>query len=192
MICCSFLSNVDLQKTKTKSSGLPDGNVIFFVATKKTKQKKTSRCAGHVVLEVFWWQGPTEEICASQHFPRYPRGLLGPLWFWFMLPQGVFLSFAVKDHDLEGPHPGPDSLFVPHLKGYEIWQRSCPPQGARPFLLWYNYGDTMVLKLCPHNYTVWRDATRRFCFWFSTKTKEQHINNLRGRVTPPPLHRQRI
>ncbi len=27
-------------KTKAKPSGLPDSNVIFFVATKKTKQKK--------------------------------------------------------------------------------------------------------------------------------------------------------
>ena len=27
-------------KTKSKSSGLPDNNFIFFVATKKTKQKK--------------------------------------------------------------------------------------------------------------------------------------------------------
>ena len=35
-------------KTKSKPSGLPDSNVIFFVATKKTKQKKTWRCAGHV------------------------------------------------------------------------------------------------------------------------------------------------
>jgi len=43
------------------------------------------------------------------------------------------LSFAAKDHNLEGPHPGPDSLFVPHLKGYEIWQRSCPPQGEGTF-----------------------------------------------------------
>ena len=29
-------------KTKAKSSGLPDSNVIFFVATKKTKQAKES------------------------------------------------------------------------------------------------------------------------------------------------------
>ena len=28
-------------KIKSKSSGLPDSNFIFFVATKKTKQKKT-------------------------------------------------------------------------------------------------------------------------------------------------------
>jgi len=27
-------------KTKAKPSGLPDSNFIFFVATKKTKQKK--------------------------------------------------------------------------------------------------------------------------------------------------------
>ena len=35
-------------KTKSKPSGLPDSNFIFFVATKKTKQKKALRCAGHV------------------------------------------------------------------------------------------------------------------------------------------------
>jgi hypothetical protein len=34
-----------------------------------------------------------------------------------MLLKGVFLTFAAKDHDLEGPHPGPDSLFLQHLKG---------------------------------------------------------------------------
>jgi len=50
-----------------------------------------------------------------------------------MLLKGVFLSFAAKEHELEGPRPGPDSLFVPHLKGYEIRQRSCPPQGAKAF-----------------------------------------------------------
>jgi hypothetical protein len=37
-------------KDKTRTVGLPDSNVIFFVATKKTKQKKTLRCAGHVWL----------------------------------------------------------------------------------------------------------------------------------------------
>ena len=35
-------------KTKAEPSGLPDSNFIFFVATKKTKQKKALRCAGHV------------------------------------------------------------------------------------------------------------------------------------------------
>ena len=35
-------------KTKSKPSGLPDSNFIFFVATKKTKQKKAWRCAVHV------------------------------------------------------------------------------------------------------------------------------------------------
>jgi hypothetical protein len=43
-------------KTKAKPSGLPDSNFIFFVATKKTKQKKTWRCAWHVLLVLFWWQ----------------------------------------------------------------------------------------------------------------------------------------
>jgi hypothetical protein len=39
-------------KTKSKPSGLPDSNVIFFVATKKTKQKKAWRCAGHVWFDM--------------------------------------------------------------------------------------------------------------------------------------------
>jgi len=28
----------------------------------------------------------------------------------------VLLPFAAKDHDLEGPRPGPESLFLPYLK----------------------------------------------------------------------------
>jgi hypothetical protein len=43
------------QGAKQKPSGLPDSNFIFFVATKKTKQKKAWRCAWHVVLESFYW-----------------------------------------------------------------------------------------------------------------------------------------
>jgi hypothetical protein len=39
-------------KDKTKSSGLPDSNFIFFIAIKKTKQKKAWRCAGHVWLDI--------------------------------------------------------------------------------------------------------------------------------------------
>ena len=74
-----------------------------------------------------------------------------------MLLKGVFLSFAAKEHELEGPRPGPDSLFVPHLKGYEIRQKSCPPQGARPFL--HPFCGRLDKKD-----GVWRDATRRFCF----------------------------
>ena len=82
---------------------------------------------------------------------------------------GVLLSFAAKDHDLEGPRPGPDSLFVPHLKGYEIRQRSCPPQGARPFL--HPFCGRLDKKD-----GVWRHASRRLCF--DLKSKEQQINDL--------------
>ena len=39
-------------KLKTRPSGLPDSNVIFFVATKKTKKKKAWRCARHVWLVI--------------------------------------------------------------------------------------------------------------------------------------------
>ena len=86
-----------------------------------------------------------------------------------MLLKGVFLSFAAKEHELEGPRPGPDSLFVPHLKGYEIRQRSCPPQGARPFL--HPFCGRLDKKD-----GVWRHASRRFCF--DLKSKEQQINDL--------------
>ena|SRR5210317_691609 len=88
-----------------------------------------------------------------------------------MLLKGVFLSFAAKEHELEGPRPGPDSLFLPHLKGYEIGQRSCPPQGVRPFL--HPFCGRLDKKD-----GVWRYANRRFRFWFSTKTEEQQKNDL--------------
>jgi len=52
----AFFVELLTPKTKAKPSGLPDSNFIFFVATKKTKQKKTWRCAGHVLLDSFWWQ----------------------------------------------------------------------------------------------------------------------------------------
>jgi hypothetical protein len=51
-----FFCQLKPLKAKADPSGLPDSNVIFFVATKKTKQKKARRCAGHVLLEVYWWQ----------------------------------------------------------------------------------------------------------------------------------------
>src|SRR5210317_820773 len=86
-----------------------------------------------------------------------------------MLLKGVFLSFAAKEHELEGPRPGPDSLFLPHLKGYEIRQRSCPPQGARPFL--HPFCGRLDKKD-----GVWRHASRRLSF--DLKSKEQQINDL--------------
>jgi hypothetical protein len=43
---------VELLALKAKPSGLPDSNFIFFVATKKTKQKKTWRGAWHVWLDI--------------------------------------------------------------------------------------------------------------------------------------------
>ena len=43
-----LLFSVELlaQKTKAKPSGLPDSNVIFFLATKQTKQKKLGAALG--------------------------------------------------------------------------------------------------------------------------------------------------
>ena len=86
-----------------------------------------------------------------------------------MLLKGVFLSFAAKEHDLEGPRPRPDSLYVPHLKGYEIRQKSCPPQGARPFL--HPFCGRLDKKD-----GVWRDATRRL--YFDLKSKKKKIIDL--------------
>jgi hypothetical protein len=57
-------------KTKAKPSGLPDSNVIFFVATKQTKQKKTWRCAWHVLLDAFWWQISAVKTFGSLPIPR--------------------------------------------------------------------------------------------------------------------------
>jgi hypothetical protein len=48
----SFFVELLTSKTKARPSGLPDSNFIFFVATKKTKQKKTWRCAWHVWLDI--------------------------------------------------------------------------------------------------------------------------------------------
>jgi len=48
----AFFVELLTPKTKAKPSGLPDSNFIFFVATKKTKQKKTWRCAWHVWLDI--------------------------------------------------------------------------------------------------------------------------------------------
>jgi len=63
-----------------------------------------------------------------------------------------FLSvthFAAKCHPLEGPQAQGRILWLRHtFKGYESWQRRCPPPGARPFLQNDNYGDTM------HSYCV--------------------------------------
>jgi hypothetical protein len=42
-----------IPRIKAKPSGLPDSNFIFFVATKKTKQKKARRCAWHVYSSIF-------------------------------------------------------------------------------------------------------------------------------------------
>ena len=45
--CVAVILCQTIKITKAKPSRLPDSNVIFFVATKKTKQKKAWRCAGH-------------------------------------------------------------------------------------------------------------------------------------------------
>jgi len=76
------------------------------------------------------------------------------------------LSFAAKDHDLEGPHPGPASLFLLHLKGIKSG-KGIALRKEKALLHTFAAGQ---------KYGVWRHASRRFCF--DHKSKEQQINNL--------------
>jgi len=59
----------EVLRTKSKPSGLPDNNVIFFVATKKTKQKKAWLLC-MFCSECFWWQVRLSESFRYLHFPR--------------------------------------------------------------------------------------------------------------------------
>ena len=68
-------------KTKSKSSGLPDSNFIFFVATKKTKQKKTRALRWHVcstaMCDLYLQRTPQRHFCYSA-FTRPVAMLLAP------------------------------------------------------------------------------------------------------------------
>ena len=57
-----------------KPSGLPDSNVIFFVATKKTKQKKVWRWAGFT-RGILLAKVTGRDLCRSTHPPLGPRPL---------------------------------------------------------------------------------------------------------------------
>jgi hypothetical protein len=63
-------------KIKAKPSGLPDSNFIFFVATKKTKQKKALRCAGHVWVEVAATSNQANPSDSSSTYPSQDPRLL--------------------------------------------------------------------------------------------------------------------
>ena len=65
----SSLGSLLNSKSKSKSSGLPDSNFIFFVATKKTKQKKAWRCAGHVWLVK---AATSIQVVLIDQEPRFP------------------------------------------------------------------------------------------------------------------------
>ena len=144
-------------RLKAKPSGLPDSNVIFFVATKKTKQKKAWRCAGHVLFGDCWWQISVAGTFSCLHIPSYPRGPCGPLYLWLLL-LFVCYVFCCKTPPSGRPSStGPDSLALPYLRGYESWQRRYPPPGERPFL--HPFCGRLDKKD-----GVWRDATRRLCF----------------------------
>jgi hypothetical protein len=81
----------------------------------------------------------------------------------------VFLSFAAKDHDLEGPHSGPDYLFLPHFRGIKsgkgvalrkekglfyilfvaAWTKRMASGGTRPA------GSALILKVKNNRLTIY-------------------------------------
>ena len=91
-------------KTKAKPSGLPDSNFIFFVATKKTKQKKASRCAGHVWLvraATSIQLGLSDKV--SAYPTQDPRLLRASPFVEDCIVSQVFRLFPSKSHQKEGP-----------------------------------------------------------------------------------------
>ena len=102
-----LLSSFDLllnSKTKAKPSGLPDSNFIFFVATKKTKQKKALRCAGHVWLVR---AATSIQIILIDQISRIPsqdpRLLRASPFVEDCIVSQVFRLFPSKSHQNEGP-----------------------------------------------------------------------------------------
>ena len=86
-----------------------------------------------------------------------------------MLPKGVFLSFAAKDHDLEGPCPGPDSLFLPYLKAIK------PGKGDA---LRKEQGLFCILFVAAWTKRMASGGTRPAGYALILISKEQQINDL--------------
>ena len=135
---------------------MPDSNFIFFVATKKTKQKKALRCAGHVwrvraatsIRNVLVEQNPT--------LPSQVTRLLRASPFVENCNGGhVFKLFPCRLHPKEGP-PVTGRL----LEQYRLLISQNPGKGdalrkEQAFLHTFVAGQ---------KYGVGRDATRWFCF----------------------------
>jgi len=121
-------------KIKSKSSGLPDSNFIFFVATKKTKQKKAWRCAGHVWRVKAATSIQILPIDQEPTFPPQDPRLLRASPFVVDCSGRYFFSFFPVDHTArEAPSNGPAYSALALLDVAEIRQRRCPPQGAGTF-----------------------------------------------------------
>ena len=91
-------------KRKSKPSGVPDSNFIFFVATKKMKQKKAWRCAGHVWLVRTATSILIILIDHMSTFPPHETRLLRASPFvedWY--GNHAFTLFPCRPHCKEGP-----------------------------------------------------------------------------------------
>ena len=163
--CCSFCRT--LHPTKSKPAGCRQ-HLRFLCSDKENEAKENlaRRLAclvrGVLVVRISYLKtlsGYASPVGDEALEVLYDSG-------WCRL--SVFFAFC--DYMPRPGRPastGPDSLAPPYLKGYESWQRRCPPQGARPFL--HPFCGRLDKKD-----GVWRDATRRLCFGLK-KNKEQQI-----------------
>ena len=116
---------------------MPDSNFIFFVATKKTKQKKALRCAGHVWLvkaatsirNVLVEQNPTfpPQVTRLLRASNSVEGRYG---------HHCFGLFPCRLHCKGGaPVTGRRIRAASFLDVSENRQRRCPPQGEGTFCI---------------------------------------------------------
>ncbi len=67
----------------------------------------------------FWWQVKYVNLLGLYASPVSAEALWDP-YDSGSCCLGVLLSFASKDHDLEGPHPGPASLSLDGHVGEDL------------------------------------------------------------------------
>ena len=132
------------QGIKPKSSGLPDSNVIFFVATKKTKQKKAWRCAWHVVLESFYQPFSGNQIFNAYASPVVDEALLN-LYHSGILGMQVITSPPTESPDGRPPWNGPDSRTPQPVKATDVWRTYMPSARRRRFCILLPPGKSMAL-----------------------------------------------
>ena len=146
---------------------MPDSNFIFFIATKKTKQKKALRCAGHVLFG----RSATsiQVVLIDQEFalpPQDPRLLRPSPFVEGCSGRHAFRLFPCKSHRKGGP-PATGRLledcryFMSRKTGKGDALRK-----EKAFLHTFVAGQ---------KYGVGRDATRRFCL---SKKHGYQIHNL--------------